>query len=240
MVPPPSLKLSEAQARHARAVIAGGQPVAARPASAVVVIRDGVAGSAHTGGIEVYVHRRHRDMTFAAGVVAFPGGGVDPEDLVTPVPGEADWARRLGVEDAIVARSFVAAAVRELAEETGLVVTPADLAPWAHWITPTFQQRRYDTWFFLLALPDDTSPRDVSGETEGVAWVRPADELHRAAAGESMLMPPTRAVLADLAAYDSVAAALAAANGRRVDTVEPSWELDGEHVVLRLPSWVPG
>jgi len=171
-------------------------------------------------------------MAFAAGVVAFPGGGVDPGDAEVPLDDVATWMQRLGVDDEASARAHVAAAVRELAEETGVAADPAQLAPWAHWITPTFEERRFDTWFFLLTLPAGLSPEDVSGETEGVAWVRPADELARADAGESVVMPPTRAMLTELAGFDTVADAVTATADRRIVTVQPDWELDGDDVIL--------
>lgn len=227
---PRSRRLSGATAGRAREFVGSGrQPVVARPAATVVVIRDAPEPG---GSIEVYVHHRHRGMRFAAGVVAFPGGGADPVDAATALDDEDGWMRRLGVDDPAAARTHVAAAVRELAEETGLAVAPSDLLPWAHWITPTFQDTRFDTWFFLLALPAGATLSDVSGETEGVAWVRPADELARADAGESVVMPPTRSVLTELAGFGSVDEALAAADGRKVVTVLPSWELDGDDVVL--------
>jgi 8-oxo-dGTP pyrophosphatase MutT (NUDIX family) len=220
-------RLPGVAAARAREFLDGGrEPVEARSASTVVILRDGV------DGLEVYVHRRHRHMQFAAGFVAFPGGGVDPGDVDVPLPREAEWMRRLDVDDPAAVRGLLAAAVRELAEETGLVVKPEDLLPWAHWITPTFEPRRYDTWFFLLPLPDGAILSDVSGETDGVDWVRPGDELARADAGESMLMRPTRAVLTELAGRGSVSAAVAATTGRQIVTVLPAWEVDGDDVVM--------
>ena len=49
------------------------------------------------------------------------------------------------------------------------------LGPWAHWITPEFEERRYDTWFFVAALPEGQRTRDVSGEADHTVWIRPAD-----------------------------------------------------------------
>jgi len=226
---PSGRRVAGSVARRAHQFVQEGrEPVLARPASTVLLIRDTSSGS----GIEVYIHRRHRGMAFAAGVVAFPGGGVDPGDAEVPLHDVATWMQRLGVDDEAPARAHVAAAVRELAEETGVVADPAELAPWARWITPTFEERRFDTWFFLLPLPAGLSPEDVSGETEGVAWVRPADELARADAGESVVMPPTRAMLTELADFGTVADAVTATTDRHIVTVQPDWELDGADVIL--------
>ncbi|RIQ29181.1 NUDIX domain-containing protein [Jiangella rhizosphaerae] len=198
-------------AERARAFAAGGLPVVpAVPASTVGLLRDG------PGGVEVYVHVRHLGMAFG-GMLAFPGGKVDPVD--GPDPAEA----------------FVRAAIRETLEETGVLLTPADLVPWAHWITPRFEARRYDTWFYLAALPDGQEPADVSGEASEVGWVRPADALARADAGEWVLLPPTAVLLTSLTAVATVADALGAGVGRRIDTVLPGWLDDGAQVWSLLP-----
>jgi glyoxylase-like metal-dependent hydrolase (beta-lactamase superfamily II)/8-oxo-dGTP pyrophosphatase MutT (NUDIX family) len=80
---------------------------AARPrlASAVVLWRHGPRGR------ELFWVRRGAPLRFAAGFFAFPGGGVDPEDARVPVRG-------LTGESA----AEVAAAARELFEETGVLV----------------------------------------------------------------------------------------------------------------------
>lgn len=198
-------------AERARAFMAGGLPVvASRPAATVGLLRDSA------GGIEVYVHVRHVGMAFG-GMLAFPGGKVDPADGTDP------------------AEAFVRAAIRETLEETGVVLTPGELVPWAHWITPRFEQRRYDTWFYLAALPSGVEPADVSGEASEVGWVRPADALARADAGEWVVLPPTAVLLASLAGFATVAEALAAGTGRRIATVLPGWLDDGARVWSLLP-----
>jgi len=102
------------------------QPVAPRPASTVVLLRDA------EGGLEVLLLRRHRRSGFAAGAWVFPGGVVDEGDrdadllerLEGPTPGE--WARRLGLVDAGEALGYVAAAIREAFEETGILLAHPD------------------------------------------------------------------------------------------------------------------
>ena len=81
---------------------------------------------------------RHARMPFAPSMVVFPGGRVDPadDDLIRS---SADPIRRC--------------AIRETTEETGVVLAETDLHPWAHWITPEIEPRRYDTWFFVAAMP---------------------------------------------------------------------------------------
>ena len=95
-----------------------------RPAATVVIAREG------DGGPEVLLVRRPARSAFAANAWVFPGGRVDPEDAVAAAsmlgPSAAAWGARLGLP-AREAAGFVAAALREAWEETGILV--CDLAP---------------------------------------------------------------------------------------------------------------
>jgi 8-oxo-dGTP pyrophosphatase MutT (NUDIX family) len=112
----------------ARRVAGGGfTPAPPRPAATIVLARDAAEGP------EVLLLRRHRASGFAAGAWVFPGGVVDEgdagaADMVTGPPADA-WAARLGTADAV---AFVAAAIREAFEETGILLHtpgPASHAP---------------------------------------------------------------------------------------------------------------
>jgi 8-oxo-dGTP pyrophosphatase MutT (NUDIX family) len=99
----------------------------------------------------------------------------------------------------------------------------ADLLwPWAHWITPVGEPRRYDTRFLVAALPGGQSTREVSPEAEAAGWARPADALAQAERGERALMPPTLVTLTELAGFETVADVLAAALGRVIEPVTPT------------------
>ena len=87
-----------------------------------------------------------------------------------------------------------------------LVLRADLLRPLAHWTTPEVEQRRFDTRFFLARLPAGQVCREVGTEADSRLWVRPADALDRGLA----MMPPTAAVLRDLAGHPDVAAALTA------------------------------
>jgi 8-oxo-dGTP pyrophosphatase MutT (NUDIX family) len=258
---------------HARAYEAGDRtPVTPRDAATVVLLRQSPDGL-RAEGMQAYLLRRHRGMPFAGGMVAFPGGGVDPRDPdgVTRWAGPpvAAFAERLGCDERL-ASALVCAAVRETFEESGVLLagpTPdsvvadtayadweadrqalvdrslaftelldrrelvlrADLlAPWAHWITPEFEPRRYDTRFFVATLPPGQRTRDVSGEADAVQWTRPADAMASVDAGEIRMLPPTYVTLAELAEYAAPAEALAAAADREIRTVVPGVRLDGD------------
>ena len=92
----------------------------------------------------------------------------------------------------------------------GLVLRADLLRPWAHWTTPEAEPRRYDTRFFVAALPEGQQPRDVGGEADQRLWLRAADAVGAARDGVLRLMPPTLAALGAVAAHDTVAAVLAA------------------------------
>jgi 8-oxo-dGTP pyrophosphatase MutT (NUDIX family) len=253
---------------HARDFYASGAaPVTPRFASTVLLLRPGNPGP------EVYLIRRAVTMAFAAGMHAFPGGTVDPRDAaVQPAwagPAPAEWAIRLGLDEPY-ARAVVSAAVREVFEESGVLLAGPDastvvgdvsgaewelarvaliarevgfaelladrglvvrsdlLTPWARFLTPEFEPRRYDTYFFLARLPERQVTRDVGGEAEHVVWGRP----HELA--DLPMLPPTLVTLRELSGYPSVDAAMLAE--RDVTTpVMPHVDLDGEPARLVVP-----
>lgn len=95
----------------------------------------------------------------------------------------------------------------------GLVLRADLLRPWSRWITPEAEQRRYDTRFFVAALPD--GQRAAAGTGEGdeadeAAWLRPDVAIAAAGAGQLVLLPPTAITLRELVAYPDVPAILSA------------------------------
>jgi 8-oxo-dGTP pyrophosphatase MutT (NUDIX family) len=108
---------------------------------------------------------------------------------------------------------------------SGLRPAWEDLTFCAHWVTPAGLPRIFDTRFFLAALPAGQAPQpDVRGELASMRWVSPEQALSEASRGHTLLLPPTRSVLAQLANQPSVAAAMAAARSGRVQRVRPRLE----------------
>jgi 8-oxo-dGTP pyrophosphatase MutT (NUDIX family) len=156
-------------------------------------------------------------------------GGPDASDVVADTTGD-DWeTERLALLDRTLS-------LAELLSRRGLVLRADLLRPWAHWITPEVEPRRYDTRFFVAALPAGQRTRDVGGEADRVTWARPADALAAFEAGELGMLPPTAFTLSELSAYDTVEAVLAAGDARDVHPVLPKIVLgDDEEARLLLP-----
>jgi 8-oxo-dGTP pyrophosphatase MutT (NUDIX family) len=239
--------------------------------------------------------RRRASMAFAGGAYAYPGGSVDPRDddvrLSWAGPSRADWAARLGVDEA-AAQAIVCAAVRETYEEAGVLLAgptaeavvsdtttedqgaredrdaqgdghawEADrralvdgelsfarfldrrglvlrsdlLGAWARWITPEFEPRRYDTWFFVAALPPGQRARNASTEADRTVWIRPADAAARYDRGELLMMPPTISMLRALQPYGTAAEALAAAPAQDLTPVLARARMVNDEIVLSWP-----
>jgi 8-oxo-dGTP pyrophosphatase MutT (NUDIX family) len=122
-----------------------------------------------------------------------------------------------------------------LLERRGLGLRADLLRPWAHWITPELEPRRYDTRFFVAALPSGQRARDVGGEADATMWITPAEAVDRFDRGALPMLPPTIATLRELAGFATAAEVLAAAGARDIAPVLPRVVVHGEEVELLLP-----
>lgn len=173
----------------------------------------------HGGGraLEVLLVRRNPESRFMGGAWVFPGGAVDAHE------GEGDAALR-------------AAAVRELEEEAGVSVPgPEALVPFSRWITPAEVKIRFDTWFFLAALPEGAEPKVDGSEIVDSRWYAPAAALEAGERGEIPLVFPTIKHLEQLSAFASADELLAFARGRDVLPIQPKVVLLGEIARVVLP-----
>ena len=103
---------------------------------------------------------------------------------------------------------------------------PERLVYLAHWITPRVLPRRFDTRFFIAAVPREQEAVHCGVETTAGAWLSPADALDQFKAGTIKLMQPTEAVLRALVPFGSTADALAWARAKPIRTVNPTREAD--------------
>ncbi|CAL9493732.1 NUDIX hydrolase [Streptomyces sp. enrichment culture] len=154
--------------------------------------------------------------------------GPTPDTVVGDTTG-GDWEK---ARAALVARELSFA---EFLDERDLVLRSDLLGAWARWITPEFEPRRYDTWFFVAALPAGQRASNASTEADRTVWTRPADAAAGYDRGELLMMPPTIATLRALTAYDSPEAVLDAARHQDLTPVLAQARLDGDRVVLTWP-----
>ncbi|MGF7234803.1 MAG: NUDIX hydrolase [Frankia sp.] len=117
----------------------------------------------------------------------------------------------------------------------GLAVRADLVLPWARWITPVIEPRRYDTRFFVAALPAGQEPRGATSEADRMVWMSPTEALARREAGDLLMLPPTAFTLGELAAHDTVASVLAAAHQREISPVMPRIVITGDEALLLLP-----
>lgn len=221
-------------------VASGQRPVAEpRDAATVALVRE---ADGDGPGVEVLLLRRVRAMDFAPGAHVFPGGSVDPGDAGADLGAVSaqDLGSVLGVTPDRC-RALVGAAVRETFEESRVRLHAALLTPWARWITPEASDRRYDTWFFVAAMPADQVADAGIGtggdaEADAATWLRPAAALDAARAGEITLLPPTAVTLQQLAAHDSVAEILT--QRRTITPLMPSVQVEDGRAWLTLPDGV--
>jgi len=127
------------------------------------------------------------------------------------------------------------ASILDLVEAEDLELATDLMVPYAHWITPTFAPRRFDTWFFLAEAPEDQVALHDGSESVDSVWIQPQVALAEATGGKRTLVHATTKNLELLAEARTVAEALSQASQRKVVTVQP-WveERDGKRF-LRIP-----
>jgi len=225
----------------------GALPAPTNASATVILLRDASAQ------LEVFMLRRHTGMLFAGGVHVFPGGVVDPADQRGRDHAEAhafaairETFEECGVllasgqdrDPAQLEADRLAliehrATFDEVLARHGAVAQPQLLRPWSRWITPIFEPRRYDTYFYVAIAPAQTDARFVGGEADAAQWVAPGIALAAQQSGDWQLMPPTERTLRELTAFTSASEVFAAAVGRNLAPVQVHIDLDTEP-----PSWV--
>jgi 8-oxo-dGTP pyrophosphatase MutT (NUDIX family) len=164
--------------------------------------------------------------TFEESGVLLAGAGED--SVLADVSGPSWRADRAALEAHQL--SFA-----EFLDRRGLVLRSDLLAAWARWITPEFEDRRYDTWFFVAVLPEGQRTRNASTEADRTVWIRPSEAAASYDKGELLMMPPTIATLRELLPYGTAAEALAAAGARDLTPVQATARLVDGEIVLSWP-----
>ena len=151
------------------------------------------------------------------------GGPVEPDRL------DALGARyRRGLDRGEIA-------IADMLEAEDLVLDCGALVPFAHWVTPTFMPKRFDTFFFLARAPDDQLGAHDGHEAVDSAWLRPAELVEEEAAGRRTVVPATMLNVKKLGQSDSVVAAIEAARSKPIVTVQPELVQGPPNAVLKIP-----
>ena len=142
-------------------------PVRPRHAASLVLLRKTARGP------QVLMGRRPAKSRFAPAVFVFPGGKLDRADFDQPSAtrlGEACIRRAAAPER--LAAALATAALRETAEETGLIVAPdhAALNVAARAITPTESPVRFHARFFVADADLAQGEAAATPELEDLAW----------------------------------------------------------------------
>lgn len=217
------------------------EPAEPRDSATVVLLRGGESGP------EIYLLRRQTSMAFAGGMCVFPGGGVDPRDFDSELPGEglvdrglwagpspAEWAERLGVDEP-KARALVCAAVRETFEESGVLLA----GPGAHEVVAdttaddweadrvALESRELSMTAFLekRALVLRT---DLLGPWSG--WLTPVFEPRRYRTWFFVALLPEGQVTRDVSTESSAVTWTAA-----MDAVE---QVEQQQILMLPPTWL--
>jgi 8-oxo-dGTP pyrophosphatase MutT (NUDIX family) len=146
--------------------------------------------------------------------------------LANPLPDVDLDAARIAIE----ARELPLA---QFLADHGSVLDAGALHPWARWVTPAVETRRYDTWFFVATLPEGVEAQAVSSEADVAGWVVVQDMLDANERGENRLLPPTIAMLRALIEGGTVAKVIAEAPNRSLEPIHPEVRrgADGKNVV---------
>jgi 8-oxo-dGTP pyrophosphatase MutT (NUDIX family) len=156
-----------------------------RPASTVVLLRDGEQG------VETLLLKRNKALIFAGGLWVFPGGAIDPQDLEA-AGGEEKAASRL-------------AAAREAQEESGLQPCLDDMLQLSHWTTPVVEPKRFSTWFYVAPVACDGDVVIDGSEIHDSQWISIKDAILGHERGDLGMFPPTYLTLIYLSRYHTVA-----------------------------------
>ena len=123
------------------------------------------------------------------------------------------------------------ASLSQVLQEHGLLLRSDLLGYRAHWVTPVFEARRYDTRFFTAAVPAGHRADDRTTEADLADWVRPAELLRAWESGQALMLPPTVVAVEEVAAASSAAGFIA--EQPVIETVQPELVDTGDGVVLR-------
>ena len=225
-----------------------GEEVVARAAASTIVIRQGT--------FEILLLRRNEGSTFIPGSWIFPGGTEESSDF-KPIS-------KLGDVDIELSRMRICAA-RELLEEAGIWIgqplgdfsrerasllagesvietlieaNPAalnKLVLTSRWITPVGVPKRFDTFFFLLAVPDATIASPEHQEIVDTVWLTAGEALRKQEEGTLPMVFPTIKNLEAISSFPSVRDLLKSREKQKIPITRPVLIVEGNRKRIILP-----
>lgn len=141
-------------------------------------------------------------------------------------PIEDKWRKKLSDDEASIV---------DLVEAEDLELATDLMTPYAHWITPTFAPKRFDTWFFLAEAPQDQVALHDGSESTDSVWIGAQAAIDEAKAGRRTLVHATLKNLELLAEGGTVAGAIEQAKKRTIVTVQPWVETRDGKRFLYIP-----
>src|SRR5437867_6863954 len=189
-------------------------------AAAVVLLRGA------EGGPEVYLVRRHPNLTFLGGFHAFPGGTLDNVDAQVKVANDplpagfcsaaarelfeetgvliATGAARLSVGERAAMRKALlsdARLWRRLLDEHRLTLDGSDWLPMGMWLTPPYSALRFRAHYVAAWLPEGQAADIWPGELTEGEWVPVSDAVARHNRAELRITYPVLETLKVLAEH---------------------------------------
>ena len=148
----------------------------------------------------------------------------------------------LGHDEVVALRSRIAGGEESLTAflaARSLRLDLASLHPFARWVTPIAEARRFDTRFYVAVAPSGQRGAHDDHETTSSFWARPSEVLTRFEAGQVQLAPPTHRTLEIFAHAARATDFVALASTLSLEPICPRLvkhaDARGETVALVLP-----
>ena len=204
-------------------IIRPASPVTPKDAAAVILLRQ----NTDPANPEVFWVKRSDKLAFLGGFHAFPGGQIDADDAEVDVrnaPNSETAAmisgaarelfeelgvlvvrggetltkgQRVSLLDDLEQRRMTWPALLKHYE---LYLDARDFTYVGRWVTPPFNVRRFDTWFFLVECPPKQEPDVIAGELASGGWLTARDAYDQWLQDQVVAVPPTLHALRTLAA----------------------------------------
>lgn len=130
--------------------------------------------------------------------------------------------------------------LNEAANELRVALALDELTFYAHWITPLAAPARFDTRFFLAALPEGQEATPDGTEVLDGRWISPKDAISESRAGRLPLHFATLNHLKRLGPHATYAELTAFARDKPIAPVLPNWHDKDGRIIPSLPPELEG